>query len=552
MRWRPRNLGQRMAGPAALLAQMALPFAEATVTGLTFASLWACSVDSRRFEQTEQEALLDGTNPTGSFDGGDGIPTSDRGDGASSGTGDAGSGSEAACASQTSCDGICVDSLVDPANCGECGHSCLGMFGCTSGQCDSDVLEVSAGALSSCIVLRNGQSHCWGQNQFGQLGDGTLAGTDLCAPDIRCRPRAAPVVQETGDPLDDIVHVANAFWHACAVRRDGSVFCWGRNERGQLGHAGNDLTCTDGDTTLSCNPTSRRAGLPAGVQISEIGVGLRYSCGRTPAGQVYCWGDNNVGQLALDPATVASTAIPTRIQNLPQPVMQLSLANQGDSACALLMDGSVWCWGRNTGGGLGHPAAMDAMCGTVSCSFVPMMVLDDQGQPFVAESIAVGRFAACALRAGSVYCWGSNATGLLGTGSGDAVEHSTPQVLPGLPTIVGLSLTDLTAFALDSNGALWGWGRNNLGTVGDGTIIGNGCTQACRATPVQLTIESISSVSVTATVLALDASGAVWGWGGNGSAQLGHLPGAVADLACGQGASPAACSPTAAPIDWAP
>jgi alpha-tubulin suppressor-like RCC1 family protein len=85
------------------------------------------------------------------------------------------------------------------------------------------------------------------------LGDGSLAGTDMCAPDLRCRPGAAPVVQETGDPLDDIVHVANAVWHACAVTRDGAVLCWGQHDRGQLGHAGNDLTCTTA-APAACSP----------------------------------------------------------------------------------------------------------------------------------------------------------------------------------------------------------------------------------------------------------------------------------------------------------
>jgi len=308
---------------------------------------------------------------------------------------------DAACATGTLCGSSCVDTSSHPNHCGQCGHACRATYGCTKGQCDSDVVDVASGALMSCALLRGGQAWCWGENQRGQLGDGTIAGTDTCERNVRCRPKPAPVVGADKMPLKDVVQISASFWHACALKKGGAVFCWGSNEQGQLGHSGGDTSCMDENgVAAACNPTPTQVGLPGGISAAGVSVGLRYSCTVTTAGDVYCWGQNNYGQSGL-PLTTASTPIPSRIMGLPGRATQIAVADQGDSSCALLGDGTIWCWGNSFHGGTGHDPKGDSSCGTITCNAAPVRINDGHGAAFGGvESIATGRYAGCALRLG--------------------------------------------------------------------------------------------------------------------------------------------------------
>ena len=461
------------------------------------------------------------------------------------------------CDSGVICDQRCTDVLSDPKHCGSCGRACATNYACVDGQCDSDVVEVAAGQGTSCAVLRCGEVWCRGLNQLGQLGDGSLAGTETCGAS-RCRPEAAPIVDsESTTAMSGVAHVSPAIWHACAVKTSGAAFCWGLNERGQLGHAGGDLSCmTFAGTAQLCNPKPTAVALPGGVRVAQISSGAQYTCASTTTGDVYCWGNNDMGQLGM-PLATSATAIPTRVAGLARPAVQIGIAIYGNVSCALLDDATVWCWGQSALGGTGHDPAADPACGTSKCNPQPTVVADSQARPLAdVVSIGVGRQVACALtRAGSVYCWGANSLGTLGNGTADGAVHAAPQIVSGLSVVTALSLGDEVILVTDSSGAVWGWGRNNVGSIGDGTLTGNGpmdgggCTSTCKWRPTRTNVSNPQQLAIRdVTGIALTKTGSITVWGYNATGELGHTPGTAGDVAC----ATAFCNPQPATMPFVP
>jgi alpha-tubulin suppressor-like RCC1 family protein len=254
--------------------------------------------------------------------------------------------------------------------------------------------------------------------------------------------------------------------------------------------------------------------------------------------------------------SIVSTPVPTKVAGLATRAVELALANQGDVSGVLTEDGTVWSWGHNAQGAHGYDPAGDPICGTSRCNFTPRVLLDDAGAPFSGVTrLAIGRSTSCLLKEGGVWCWGGNGLGTAGAGAGGGAPRLTPVRVPGLGDVRSMALADFVVVATDGSGTSWAWGRNNFGAVGDGTVeaLGNGCQQACRPAPTELDVPALTQVSVSGTVLALDARGTLWMWGENAGAQLGHLPGELGDRMCGTGAqTPAPCNPTPMSVEWLP
>lgn len=240
---------------------------------------------------------------------------------------------------------------------------------------ESGVRHLAVGLQHGCAAGDDGRVRCWGANFAGQLGDGS---NEL---------RTAPVLVDGVDNVDAIY--ASTQTHSCALREDGAVLCWGGNEVGQLG----DGSQGDSNTPVavqglagpvaslalgnqhSCALTRAGAvqcwgsnallqlgsenfgegqlqpvtvpGLDAGVV--EIAAGEEHSCARRVAGEVRCWGRNDIGQ-AGDGTTLATLA-PTAVTSLGDQARSLGMG--GDHACAILVDGAIRCWGSNFSGQFG-------------------------------------------------------------------------------------------------------------------------------------------------------------------------------------------------------
>ncbi len=223
-----------------------------------------------------------------------------------------------------------------------------GSSGFDSGVVIADIKSAAVGRAHVCAIATRSaitDVECWGDNTYGQAG--VPGGVN-------------PVVYPTPVGLSqlgvDIQAVAAGSDHTCALLVDGSVYCWGRNDRGQLGNP--DLTSTSTPTLVPAfAPTDAGAGL-SGV---ELALGDSHTCAVTSGNYAHCWGDNSAGELGVGPSTTTSSTDPLTV-NRGTPSMPLSrihhIAAGGQTTCALRFgDPQVWCWGANGAGQAGQPAS---------------------------------------------------------------------------------------------------------------------------------------------------------------------------------------------------
>ena len=192
----------------------------------------------------------------------------------------------------------------------------------------SMVVSVASGTYSSCVTLSvSPWLMCWGDNAYGQLGDGTTVNrsTPVTVPGLGGVPRA----------------VAMGADFACsALDRMPWFICWGSNGRGQFGN---------GNVTSSANPVTA-AGSWYASSVS-LAAGDQFICARQSTGRVDCWGDNTYGQIGDGHASGGYVSTPARVDG---PTNAIHITAGSAHACAILADGSMRCWGNNNEGQLGN------------------------------------------------------------------------------------------------------------------------------------------------------------------------------------------------------
>ena len=356
--------------------------------------------------------------------------------------------------------------------------------------------RVKAGVHHTCAVTSAGAVWCWGSNSYGELGDGTAI------------PRSSPVaVSGLGS---GVVAVSAGNYHTCALTGAGAVWCWGRNNYGQLG---------DGTSTSRSTPVAV-SGLASGVVTIE--VGFHHSCAVTSAGASLCWGRNNYGQLG--DGTTVNRSTPTGVIGLGSGTAMLD--GGAYHTCAVTNGGAVWCWGYNYDGELGDATTTDRA--------TPVAV---SGLGTGVAAVNAGGYHTCALTgAGAVWCWGYNLSGQLGDGT--TTDRATPVAVSSLGSgVAAVAAGGYHTCALTGAGAVWCWGGNYYGELGDGT------TTSRRDTPVAVSGLASGVGGITAGnyhTCAVSGTGAVWCWGWNDVGQLGEgvavwstTPVAVSALASG-------------------
>jgi alpha-tubulin suppressor-like RCC1 family protein len=252
-------------------------------------------------------------------------------------------------------------------------------------------IAVTSGLYSSCALRADGRPFCWGENDRGQLGSATYLRWGL------------PIPVE-GDLV--FATIAGGRDHFCATTADQRAFCWGSNWRGQLGTDA-VATCFDGER--DCYGRRPYAVL-GGHAFASLAPGGFHSCGLTTAQEIYCWGDNSLGQLG--DGTGVGSVLPRRVGTGRYVAVSSGYAH----SCALDAAGRAWCWGLDDDGELGAPSAdtCDDASSAVPCSLAPVAA-----QPSLRfRSIAAGTFATCGITVErEVKCWGWNDYGQLGNGT---------------------------------------------------------------------------------------------------------------------------------------
>ena len=340
----------------------------------------------------------------------------------------------------------------------------------------SAVTSISAGANHTCAVAGSGVAFCWGDDWYGQLGDGFSV-------------RSPEPVPTFGDLTFSSISAGAT--HTCGLTQGGRAYCWGRNYRGQLGDgtevtaltpvavagelafialsAGSTSTCgvaTDGagycwgsnSYGLLARVSTDRSPLPLRVgelTFSSISVGASHACGVATNGAGYCWGSNYYGLTGNGTSGGYRPAPDTVVGEYS---FRTITAGTGHT-CGLTTDGAALCWGRTDFGRLGNGAAVPD--GTTSS---PVAVTGG----LVFETIEAGGDHTCAItQGGAAYCWGGNTAGQLGDGTN--TDRPYPVSVRGGLAFRSVDAGDRHTCGVTRDGLAYCWGDNQYGELGDGS-----------------------------------------------------------------------------------
>jgi alpha-tubulin suppressor-like RCC1 family protein len=320
-----------------------------------------------------------------------------------------------------------------------------------------DAITVAAGGAHTCAI-RSGALYCWGANTRGQLGGGPPAG--------RLAPALVPNMGR------DVTALAAGGARTCAVKA-GALWCWGEG----VGAAPQVVP-----------------GMGAGV--TTVAVSAGHTCA-IRSGALWCWGDNASGQVG--DGTAIRRAAPAAVVGMGAGVT--AVWTGGAHTCAIRTS-TLWCWGDNTSGQLGD--------GATAPRLVPRLVSP-------AQSAAAGASHTCRLDGGALSCWGRNREWQLGAGVMTLMDERLPLPVAGLGAGVGLVWSGARHTCAIQSGALSCWGDNYSGQIGDNTVTGQRpAPTAVRQMDVGVTGGAAGDAHTCAV-----RDAALWCWGDNAAGQVG-------------------------------
>lgn len=383
-------------------------------------------------------------------------------------------------------------------------------------------VALAVGARHFCVLFASGSVQCRGDNSRDQLG----IGADLAANPLRL-----VLDHDTGKTLRDVVAVAAARAHTCALLADGAVSCWGVNFPASNGNtarrkaelpparaivAGDDHNCAllfDG--TVRCWGRNFEGQLGDGgasgtdggetpvavaglTNVVAIAAGAAHTCAATSGGRAFCWGRNTNGQLGDGSTITRRSPVATVVSNVE------GLAAGVAHSCALVSQGRLQCWGANASGQLGNGRTTDAR-GPVLTSLTRSI-----------GARGIGAFAngSCAARVdGLASCWGANQAGQAGVGAKIPAAVLAPSAVATISGAVDVSPGGAHGCLRLANGRLNCWGSNALGQIGDGSFLE-------RLAPAEIMSGQIAVVSGERQSCAISAASRLTCWGSNAYRQI--------------------------------
>jgi|LakMenE01Jun11ns_1017448.scaffolds.fasta_scaffold9902034_3 alpha-tubulin suppressor-like RCC1 family protein len=299
---------------------------------------------------------------------------------------------------------------------------------------------VGATKEGSFAIKKDNSLWSWGNGQYGQLGNGLAGGTNFSTP------------VQTGS-LTNWLQISGGLFSVLAVKTDGTLWSWGRNEYGQLGlnNAG------AGDATARSSPV--QVGALTGWATTS--AGSYHSVSIKTDGTLWSWGRNNQGQLGLGNNTTYSS--PKQVGGL---TSWSKVACANESTAAIKTDGTLWSWGRGYGGQLGINNTFNYNSPKQVGALTDWSKISAGFRNFVAVKTD-----------GTLWCWGFGGRGELG--QNNTTTSSSPVQVGALTTWYEPGSGNSSFFCIKTDGTLWAWGYNGSGRLGLGNT-------ANRSSPVQI------------------------------------------------------------------
>ena len=322
----------------------------------------------------------------------------------------------------------------------------------------------------------------FGQNLYGGLGDQTLIS------------KSSPIQVIGGGTNWKQVSAGGTC--TSAIKTDGTLWSWGRNNNGQLG---------DNTIVNKSSPVQVSGG---GTNWKQVSAGGFHTTAIKTDGTLWTWGSNSLGQLGDNTIVSKSTPVQVTMGGVANTNWKQVVGGGQNYTAAIKTDGTLWSWGYNAFGNLGDNTIVDKS--------TPVQV-SGGGTNWKQVSCALYHTAAIKTD-GTLWLWGFNLNG--GLGDNTRVNKSTPvQVSGGGTNWKQVACILQQTAAIKTDGTLWLWGRNDFGQLGLNDII-------YRSTPVQVigggtNWKQVCIGSTSYHTAAIKTDGTLWVWGRNDFGQLG-------------------------------